>query len=131
MVVKGRALSLVLFFLVCGDGDGAVGVQHHLGTADYGHQQEEAEQEEEEESEAEVHVHIEAAHGQSRKVHVGKSTLSQTNLLCSCLLSGLLLFHSIKVALLQVCSSSEGLSELTVLLCCFASTPTAHLHKID
>lgn len=55
-----------------GDRNSTVGVQHHLSTAEYGHQQEEAEQEEEEHCKAEVHIHIEPAPGDAGRVHVAQ-----------------------------------------------------------
>lgn len=63
---------LRLLLLVCSHSDSAVRVQHHLGTADNGHQQEEAEEEEEEEGKTKVHIQIQSGHGEDRRVQIHK-----------------------------------------------------------
>lgn len=80
--VRGPSF-LCLLLLVCSDGDITVRVQHHLSTADYGHQQEEAEQEEEEEGKTKVHIHFKPGNGEGWRVHVDKSTES----ICSSVVS--------------------------------------------
>lgn len=67
---------LCLLLLVRSDGDITVRVQHHLSTADYGHQQEEAEQEEEEEGKTKIHIHFKPGNGECWRVHVDKPTKS-------------------------------------------------------
>lgn len=65
-----------LLCLVHGDRNSAVRVQHHLSTAEYGHQQEEAEQEEEEHCKAKVHIHVEPALGDAGRVHIAQNLSS-------------------------------------------------------
>lgn len=59
-----------LLCLVHGDRNSAVRVQHHLSTAEYGHQQEKTEQEEEEHSKTKVHIHIKSAFWDAGRVHI-------------------------------------------------------------
>lgn len=87
LVVQTRAVSgsppiIIRLLLVRGHRDGSVRVQHHLGAAYYGHQQEGAEQEHEEEGKAQVHVHVKPGNREESRVHVLNNTEEEDTGFC-------------------------------------------------